>query len=188
MIAHVMLAFAVLSGTFLWGQEGHPSQTPVTREEIHRAVADQFRQQGVAEEQLPSLDDIELPAALSAAADRTLRVAAVRWDAGRARAQVRMECAPGQCVPFLVDVRMERSALPSPVTAKTSSKRARQHSTVRTGDHAVAVFLGDRLHLTAAVVCLDRGAEGDVIRVRNQDGHIFRARISGPGLLEVLPQ
>jgi len=31
-------------------------------------------------------------------------------------------------------------------------------------------------------------SEGEVIRVRGQDGYVFRARISGPGLLEALPQ
>lgn len=32
--------------------------------------------------------------------------------------------------------------------------------------------------MTAIVTCLERGREGQVIRVRSQDGHIFRARIS----------
>jgi len=50
------------------------------------------------------------------------------------------------------------------------------------------VFLTNRLRMTASVTCLERGREGEVIRVRSQDGHIFRARISGPALLEVLPQ
>jgi flagella basal body P-ring formation protein FlgA len=83
---------------------------------------------------------------------------------------------------------MERSALHSLAISKTPSNRARQRTAVRNGDRAMVVFLGDSLHLTAAVTCLDHGAEGDVIRVRSQDGHIFRARISGPGILEVLPQ
>ena len=67
-----MLALGVLSGTLLWGQEARTPQTPVTREEIHRAVTDELRQQGVREDELPRLDDIELPAALFAAAGRTL--------------------------------------------------------------------------------------------------------------------
>jgi hypothetical protein len=182
-----MLALG-LSGTLLWGQEARSPQTPVTREEIHRAVAHELRQQGVREEELPRIDDIELPAALSATAERTLRVAAVSWDADQARAQFRLECAPRPCVPFLVNVRMERSALRALAISKPPSKRTRPQTAVRAGDRAMVVCLGDRLHRTAAVTCLDRGAEGDVIRVRNQDGHIFRARISGPGLLEVLPR
>jgi hypothetical protein len=188
LLAHVILAFAVLSATFLWGQERRATQSPLTREEIHRAVADELRKQGLREEQLPRIEDVELPAVLSAAADRTLRVASVRWAADRMRAQFRLECAAGQCNPFLVDVRMEQSALKSLAIEKTVSRRVRPRIAVRNGDRATVVFLGNRLHLTAAVICLEHGAEGDVIRVRNQDGHIFRARISGPGLLEVLPQ
>jgi flagella basal body P-ring formation protein FlgA len=42
--------------------------------------------------------------------------------------------------------------------------------------------------MTASVTCLERGRQGEVIRVRAPDGHIFRARISGPALLEALPQ
>jgi flagella basal body P-ring formation protein FlgA len=59
---------------------------------------------------------------------------------------------------------------------------------VRAGDRTTAVFLSNRLRLTARVTCLERGREGEVIRVRSQDGHIFRARISGPAQLEALPQ
>ena len=51
----------------------------------------------------------------------------------------------------------------------------------------MVVFSGSRIRLTASVTCLARGAEGDVIRVRNQDGNIFRARVSAPNLLEALP-
>jgi len=38
------------------------------------------------------------------------------------------------------------------------------------------------------VTCLERGREGEVIRVRGEEGQVFRARISGPALLEALPQ
>ena len=188
MTVYVTLVLGILSGTLLWGQGTRPPQTPLTPEEIYRAVTGELRKRGVREEQLPRIDQIELPAALSAAAGRTLRVAAVRWDANRARAQFRLECAPGQCIPFLVDARIERSAVNAIAISQSPFKRVRQRTAVRTGDRALAVFLGYRLHLTAAVTCLDHGAENDIIRVRNQEGHIFRARISGPGLLEVLPQ
>ncbi len=52
----------------------------------------------------------------------------------------------------------------------------------------MAVFLSNRLRMTASVTCLERGREGEVIRVRSQDGRVFRARISGPARLEVLLQ
>jgi flagella basal body P-ring formation protein FlgA len=50
------------------------------------------------------------------------------------------------------------------------------------------VFVSDRLRMTASVTCLERGREGEVIRVRGEEGNIFRARISGPARLEVMPQ
>jgi flagella basal body P-ring formation protein FlgA len=59
---------------------------------------------------------------------------------------------------------------------------------LRAGDRATAVFLSNRLRMAASVTCLERGREGEVIRVRSQDGRVFRARISGPARLEVLPQ
>jgi flagella basal body P-ring formation protein FlgA len=59
---------------------------------------------------------------------------------------------------------------------------------VRAGERATAVFLSSRLRMTASVTCLEHGREGEIIRVRGLDGHVFRARISGPALLEALPQ
>ena len=52
----------------------------------------------------------------------------------------------------------------------------------------MVLFVGDRLHLAAQVTCLEHGAKGEVIRVRNPDGHVFRARVSGLGRLEALAQ
>jgi len=59
---------------------------------------------------------------------------------------------------------------------------------VAVGDPATTVFLARGLRMTATVTCLERGREGEVIRVRSTDGHVFRARISGPGRLEALQQ
>ena len=59
--------------------------------------------------------------------------------------------------------------------------------TVSPGDRAVAVFVSNHFKMSATVICLDRGREGEVIRVRSQNGQVFRARISGPALLEALP-
>jgi len=52
----------------------------------------------------------------------------------------------------------------------------------------MAVFLSSHMRMTANVTCLERGRLGDVIRVRAPDGHTFRARITGPAMLEALPQ
>lgn len=57
--------------------------------------------------------------------------------------------------------------------------------TMRPGDPAIAVFTGNGMRMTASVTCLDRGREGETVRVRGPDGNVFRARISGPATLEV---
>ncbi len=77
--------------------------------------------------------------------------------------------------------------VPAAITTPGGS-RPKPIPVVRAGERATAVFLADRLRMTASVTCLERGNEGEIIRVRSQDGHVFRARISGPALLEALPQ
>jgi hypothetical protein len=173
--------------------------TPVTRQEVWQAVVAELRQRGLSEPQLPRIEDLDLPFALPALAGRQLRVSSACWDEGPERTQFRLECGePGQCLPFLAYVhvqnrdagaragscRQESPSRPAPeAPVKALAKPA-----VRAGDRATAVFLSARLRISASVTCLERGREGEVIRVRNEDGQVFRARISGPALLEAVPQ
>jgi len=159
----------------------------------------ELRQRGVREEQLLRAEEIDLPALIPAAASRTLRVSMVCWDADLGRAQFQLECRePGQCVPFLVSAEAGRSTAMgsekiaggscrngSPLRPSPSTTRK---AIVRSGDRATVLFRGSQLNLTALVTCLERGAAGDVIRVRNQDGQIFRARVSAHARLEALSQ
>ncbi len=208
--ARYIFAFGIALGSLLWATESRtPPGTPptrVTRQEVWRAVATELRGRGLAERQLPRVDDLDLPVALPALAGRTLRVSSACWDAGPRRTQFRLECsAPGQCLPFLVYLReyvreYAREYVRDQVTAEAQAAScglaswmrpapaASPKPAVHAGDRAVAVFLTNRLRMTASVTCLERGREGEVVRVRSQDGHIFRARISGPALLEALPQ
>ena len=148
---------------------------------------------------MPRIEDLALPVALPALSGRKLRVSSACWDEGPERTQFRLECGePGQCLPFLAYVhvqnrdagaragscRQEAPSRPAPeAPVKPLAKPA-----MRAGDRATAVFLSARLRISASVTCLERGREGEVIRVRNEDGQIFRARISGPALLEAVPQ
>jgi len=173
--------------------------TPVTRQEVWQAVVAVLRRRGLSEPQLPQIEDLDLPFALPALAGRQLRVSSACWDEGPERTQFRLECGePGQCLPFLAYVhvqnrdagaragscRQESPSRPAPeAPVKALAKPA-----VRAGDRATAVFLSARLRISASVTCLERGREGEVIRVRNEDGQVFRARISGPALLEAVPQ
>ena len=190
-------AMAILSGTVLHAQDPRPLLTPITRDEVWQAVTIELRQRGIREEQLLRPEEIDLPTVIPAAAARTLRVSMVCWDADLARAQFQMECRdPGQCVPFLAYAEAGRStAMGSERIAGSSCRNASpqrsaqpvpRKAIVRVGDRATVLFRGSRLSLTALVTCLERGAEGEVIRVRNQDGQIFRARISAPAQLEAL--
>jgi hypothetical protein len=199
-----------------------PAPIPVSRQEVWQAVADELREQGLSDEQLPGIENLELPKDLPALPGRRLRVSSACWEEGSQRAQFRLQCGePGQCLPFLVYV---NNYLPSALTnsltnsapghnppnrggraqsCRLASKSNRAAGTrlvagsapsltpkpaVRTGEHASAVFISRGMRMTASVTCLERGREGEVVRVRGLDGHIFRARISGPARLEALPQ
>ena len=130
------------------------------------------------------------PGVIPAAASRTLKVSMVCWDAERGRAQFQLECRePGQCVPFLAYADAGRStAMGSEKIDGSSCRNSRQRfapfstrkAIIRPGDRATVLFRGSQLNLTSLVTCLERGAAGDVIRVRNQDGQVFRARILLP--------
>jgi hypothetical protein len=190
---------AIASGAFLFAQTPRPLLTPITREEVWQAVTDELRQRGVRGVQLLRVEEIELPTAVPAAASRTLRVSMVCWDANLERAQFQLECRePGQCVPFLAYADAGRStAMGSEKIAGSSCRAATRQRTmtsaphknvIRVGDRATVLFRGTRLNLTALVTCLERGAEGAIIRVRSQDGQIFRARVAAPARLEALTQ
>jgi hypothetical protein len=197
-LPRTLLATTLVSITLLSAQETRPAPTPITRDEVWQAVTLELRQRGVREEQLLGLDEIDLPGVIPAAASRTLKVSMVCWDAERGRAQFQLECRePGQCVPFLAYADAGRStAMGSEKIDGSSCRNSRQRfapfstrkAIIRPGDRATILFRGSQLNLTSLVTCLERGAAGDVIRVRNQDGQVFRARISAPTRLEALTQ
>jgi hypothetical protein len=226
--ARFLCAFGIALGSLFFAElsaEGWrpPPGTPPTavmRQEVWQAVVAELQREGLSEQRLPRIEDLELPGALPALAGRRLHVSSACWDEGPRRTQFRLECGePGQCLPFLVylhnpylhnvylhnDVHNDvhnyvredqnTSARTESCRPATEPRRAPEVSPkpspkpgLRAGDRATAVFLSNRLRMTASVTCLERGREGEVIRVRSQDGRVFRARISGPARLEVLPQ
>ena len=77
--------------------------TAATRQEVWQAVVAELQREGLSEQRLPRIEDLELPAALPALAGRRLHVSSACWDEGPRRTQFRLECGePGQCLPFLV--------------------------------------------------------------------------------------
>jgi hypothetical protein len=183
----LVLALAVPA---LLAQETRVPFSPVDRQEVWQAVADKLHQRGLREEQLPQVEDLDLPVAVPAAAGRTLRVTQECWDTGLERVEFRLECRePGQCIPFLAYLRTtERAIAESCRSVSRSTPTPPKKLAVRAGERATVVLVADRLRLTASVICLERGVEGEIIRVKNQDGYIFRARIAAPALLEAMPQ
>ncbi len=188
-LAWLSFAFVVAAAFAKAGESGG------IRLEVWRAIAAELRGRGVAEQALPRIEQLDLPADLPAAG-RKLRVSLTCWDAVPKRWQFRLECLePGQCLPFLAYLAGENSesryADSGPCGAPSSSHlalAALTKPTVAVGDPATTVFLARGLRMTATVTCLERGREGEIIRVRSTDGHVFRARISGPGRLEALQQ
>ncbi|MGB7642057.1 MAG: hypothetical protein WBL82_12280, partial [Terriglobales bacterium] len=82
-IAAVLVAAIIAAATFA-GQRARAQELPqpyppVTVREAWQAVATELRSRGFREEQLPRVEDIELPAAVPARAGRNLRVSAVCW-------------------------------------------------------------------------------------------------------------
>jgi hypothetical protein len=211
-LACFLFAFEIIADSRLAAEDLAPQPaaqpTPVTRQEVWRAVVAELRQRGLSEHQLPRIEDLDLPVALPAVAGRKLQVMSACSEGVPERTQFRLECGePGQCLPFLVYVysrvevhthddgkvpagrRFGSCRLESePRPASGAPLKPPPKPTVLAGDRATAVFVSDRLRITASVTCLDRGREGEIIRVRNQDGEVFRARISGPALLEAVPQ
>ncbi len=190
-IARVLVVCGVMAGPLLIAE---PRLTPVTHQEVWQAVAAELRERGMAEADLPQMDDLNLPVALPALSGRSLRVVSACWDASSGRVRVRLQCGEaGECLPFFVYVYLRDSGKDAQVAScqlcwSLPLRKTAPKPLVRAGDRATAVFVAARLRMSTRVVCLDRGREGDVIRVRSLEGHIFRARVSGPRLLEALPQ
>ncbi len=170
---------------------GEPGQfTRLTAEEVRRAVSAELKARGTGEGGLLRDEDIEIPSAVPARAGSSLRISAVCWDGPAARARFRVECVnAGACLPFFVYVRTASHA-----SAAACDLGAERHGSakvdagpmLRVGEGATAVMVASGLRMTAAVTCLDRGARGEIIRVRAGEGRIFRARVAGPGLVEAL--
>ena len=176
---------------FAWPGEVVLPRAPVTAQQAWQAVVDELRSRGFGPEQLPRVEDVELPSAIPAYAGQQLRVSSACWDSNGGRARFRLECRDqGACLPFLVYARVPAHAQAASCRTETQARSlpAASKPAVRAGDRATAVAVAGGLRMTAAVTCLERGREGDIIRVRGQGGRIFRARVTGPARVEAMLQ
>ncbi len=162
------------------------ARTPVTNAEVGQAIASELRARLPKEAPSP-VWDVDIPLAVPAAGTHKLRVAAVCRDTDAGLLRFQLACSePGACLPFLAYVRI---AVPVPAPSCGLEAAPRKGSPARppavhAGERATAVLVVAGLRMSAAVTCLESGALGDEIRVRGEQGRIFRARVAGPGSVE----
>ena len=188
-------AAAAMLGALVWAGDGAKPLSAVPVTEAWRAVAGELRSRGVEEGQLPRVEDIEVPVAVPGREGRRLHVSSLCWDSDSKRARFRLECdEAGACLPFfaymrsfaLTHARAASCQIISVAPRAVSSPSLVSEPLVRAGEHVTAVLEAAGLRITASVTCLDRGARGEVIRVRGQEGGIFHARVAGPAVVEAL--
>jgi hypothetical protein len=189
-----MLA-TILISEFVLGQAAQP-KTPVSPEEVWQAVIGTLEKSGARPDRLPRQNDLEVPVIPMATVPRHLRVAGGCWEESRARMMLRLECEIGTCNPFIAYLRAEKEVLAAPGTSlsdcrihpKSNRSPEPAQAVVQPGQRATVLFAGSGLRVSTEVTCLEHGVEGEMIRVRNRDGGVFRARVSGPGTLQAVAQ
>jgi hypothetical protein len=174
---------------------------PIPPQAVQNAISDFLRARGVNPAQFHAS-----PLAAGATQIRTLgrnpaiEVTGSRWDPRQQSLEFRLRChARSGCGSFLVKMRMpERpsgallrrlsslgaaasSALPPAVAAHVAEP---QPSLEQAGDAAILVVASGGIRISLPVICLQRGALRETIRVRAANGHrVFHAEIMGSGLL-----
>ena len=184
-----VLGYVLVLGLPLAASGVIPPFSRVITDAVREVVAAELRSRGMSENELPRVRDLELPLAVPARAGSTLRVSSLCWDAESQRLRFRLECRErGACLPFLVYVRTPSRAETSSCWLQPQAHSPSQVSlpAVQPGERATAVMVASGIRMTAAVTCLDRGARGEIVRVRGGEGRIFRARVAGPALVEAL--
>jgi len=132
----------------------------------------------------------------------SFRVISDQWEAGTGAAQLRVACSPAKdCLPFYVMVEFDGTAaerkeiagrMARPIaraetfpTAVKKSERARARkkpALTQAGGWASMTVEGGGIHIFTQVICLERGVQGQIIRVRNPESkRVLRAQVVGPG-------
>jgi Chaperone for flagella basal body P-ring formation len=158
----------------------------VSLEQVRQAIIVELRSRTIANEQFPSVDDIELPLAVPMRSGSSVRVSSVCWDRAAERTRFQLECThPGECLPFLAYVRTaSRANAPACRAESRDAARLSSEFLIHAGERATAVLNGAGIRINAPVTCLQGGDPGAIIRVRQGEGHIFRARIIGPSRVD----
>ena len=186
-----VLAWLTIASPAIAAEAGVQGYSPISGESVRGTIMAELRTRGIDDAKLPRAEDIEVPLAVPARAGVGLRVTAACWDADASRVRFRLECREaGACLPFLAYVRMgsHAEAASCQVPRKQASTAGAATPAVHAGERATAVLVAAGIRMTAPVTCMDRGARGEIIRVRGSEGRIFRARVTAPALVEVVGQ
>lgn len=181
---------------------------PVSPEQVHHAVAVFANAHGW---QLPSEQTllIEVPSGARALnGSPALEILSLRWDTRRQAVQARLRCREeSQCSPFFAWICVPRemvslwgqhlgifqdSLLPTSANSETNkvrdgptARKPRGTALVQAGSRAIVVMRTANIRITVPVICLQRGALAQYIRVRPVKGQkVFDAEVTGAGLLQ----
>lgn len=146
---------------------GSPVRYAITADQVAAAVANQGMQ--VSPDQVVLLTGV-----VAHVAAPELKVKSVD-RMGPQRAIARLECADsGQCLPFVVSIRLAENGSTDLVSAPThSSLPARSQFrpapiVVRAGSTAILLLNGVHVHISLAVICLENGTPGQLIRATDR--------------------
>lgn len=173
-IAMLAPALALVS----WAE---PVRHPIAVERIAAVISGTGMQ--VRPEQVKLLSDV-----VASTADPELKVRSIEMqDTGRTT--VRLECGGGECVPFLVTVRLNGRAAASAqqevgASTQTVNGPNRHEPLVRRGAAATLLLSHGPVHISIPVTCLDNGASGQSIRAVAAGTHqVYTAQVVSADVL-----
>jgi hypothetical protein len=173
------------------------------RERMYRAVRSGLEGAGAGPQ--ITAEELDLSGAAGLPEEAQFDLAGMRWDALLGRWEFQLRCRNRQqCVPFLVSAKAEnRPELQAGAGQKQArltvvrasgpimfaGKRRPGAPAVEAGQNAKVSWSKAGLEISAQVVCLERGVEGQWIRVRPREGRgrVLRARVAGKGRLVAEP-
>ena len=174
----------------------------VSATELAATINRELRRRGSSEAELVSAHDLEFSGTVSVPPGNPLEVSSISWDVMLRAWQFRLGCQnPASCLPFLVTAHLPASRFPEirdkgrhpgkllgPVEPATSALRIaapRATMLVKAGQPARVIVERAGMRITVQVICLERGSQGQLIRVRHRDSRgVFAARVVAAGLLE----
>jgi len=163
---------------------------PIDQERLRKAIADYLRLRGQRDTGLPAAADWQSSGQVAAEEEETLVVQAAEWDAGAQLLRFRVRCRrKAQCGSFFAWSKQSwQGPQPWLDTGKSpglsSAPAQPRPPLVHAGEHALLQFEEKSIRVSFPVVCLERGAAEQRIRVRDvAQGRIYYARVIGQGRL-----